>query len=211
MCKLYSPYEEIPEELSDETDVDRYFNHRISDNSQSQHRIVRVDKGSKKTFAFRLFQFCDIMAHPQYIFQEEVEVNDSKRELSSLVDSLRDLLKTFDKASEWLQIPSPKPTYEIGSTEVKDNLFAPYLIDITEHQNRQFRLSFRFGNNNSCVLSNKNFEGHGNQIFLTEIVNNSHREVQHFYKNRYEVAKKCEILESNYNGQCFHPWFSVRQ
>ena len=60
LCKLYSVYEEIPEEFLDETDVDSYFFHNILDISQSHSRIVRVSKGSnKKSFAFKVFQFCD--------------------------------------------------------------------------------------------------------------------------------------------------------
>ena len=52
LCKLYSIYEEIPEEFLDETDVDSYFYHNIFVNSNSQHRIVRVSRGSnKKSFA----------------------------------------------------------------------------------------------------------------------------------------------------------------
>ena len=46
--KLYSIYEEIPEEFLDETDVDSYFYHNIFEISQSQHRIVRVTRGSSK-------------------------------------------------------------------------------------------------------------------------------------------------------------------
>ena len=49
LCKLYSIYEEIPEEFLDETDVDSYFFHNILDISQSHNRIVRVSKGSKKS------------------------------------------------------------------------------------------------------------------------------------------------------------------
>ena len=40
LCKLYSIYEEKPEEFLDETDVDSYFHHNILDISQSRHRIV---------------------------------------------------------------------------------------------------------------------------------------------------------------------------
>ena len=59
LCKLCSVYEEIPEELLDEKDVDSYFYHNIFDISQSQHRIVRVSKGSnKKSFEFKMFHFC---------------------------------------------------------------------------------------------------------------------------------------------------------
>ena len=198
LCNLYSFHEEIPEEFLDETDVDSYFCHNIFDISQSQHRIVRVTRGSnKKSFAIKLFQFCDLKTQQRYILQEEVNI--SKRELTCLVDNLRDFLKTFDQASKCIQIPLPKPKVEIGSTKSKDNLFAHHYNDIIEHPNRQIRLSFRFANNNSCVFSLKKFELHGNQFILTEIVNLNHREIHPLYKNRYYVANKCEINESNYN------------
>ena len=103
------------------------------------------------------------------------EINISKRELTSLVDSLRDFLKSFHHGSNFIEIPLPKPKVEVGSTKSKDNFFAHYCDDIVEHPNRQYRLSFRFGNNNCCVLSIKNFEVHGNHFILTEIVNFYHR------------------------------------
>ena len=127
LCKLYSFYEEIPEEFLDETDVDRYFYHNIFDISQSQHRIVRVSRGSnKKSFEIKLFQFCDLKTQQCFILQEKVNI--SKRKLTCLVDNLRDFLKTFDHASNCIQIPLPKPRVEIGSTNSKDNLL---LITIT--------------------------------------------------------------------------------
>ena len=144
-----------------------------------------------------MFQFCDSKTQQQYILQEEVNI--SKRELTCLVDNLRDFLKTLNQASNCIQIPPPKPKVEIGSTKSKDNLFAHLYNDIIEHPNRQIRLSFRFGKNNSCVFSLKKFELHGNQFILTEIVNLNHREIHHLYKNRYYVANKCELIESNYN------------
>ena len=141
LCKLSSFYEEIPEEFFDKTDVDSYFCHNIFDMSQSQHRILRVSRGSnKKSFGIKLFQFCDLKTQQRYIIQQEVNI--SKRELTCLVDSLRDFLKTFDHATKCIQIPLPKPKFEIGSTKSKDNLFAHYFNDIVEHPNRQIRLSF---------------------------------------------------------------------
>ena len=182
----------------DETDVDSFFYHKIFDISQPQRRIVRVSRGSnKKSFAIKLFQFCDLKTQQRYNLQEEVNI--SKRELTCSVDNLRDFLKTFDQASKCVQIPLPKTKVEIGSTKAKDNLFAHYFNDIFEHPNRQIRLSFRFGNNNPCIFSLKMFELHGNQFILTEIVNLNHREIHHLYKNRYYVANKCEMIESNYN------------
>ena len=111
----------------------------------------------------------------------------------------------FDHASKSIQIPLPKPKVEVGSRKSKDNLFAHYYNDIIEHSNRLIRLSLRFGNISSCVFSLKKFELHGNQFLLTEIANLNHRENHHLYKNRYYVANKCEIIESNYNVYCFHP------
>ena len=151
---------------------------------QSQHRIVRVSRGSnKKSFAINLFRFWDLKTQQRYILQEELK--SSKRGLNSLVDTLRDFLKTFDHSSKCIQIPLPKPKTEIGSTKSKNNLSAHYYNVIIEHPNRQIRLSFRFGNNNFCVFSIEKFELHGNHIILTEIVNFNHREVNHLYKNRY--------------------------
>ena len=150
---------------------------------------MRVSRGSnRKSFAIKLFQCCGLKTQQRYILEEEVNV--SERELTCLVDNLRDFLKTFDQASKCTQIPLPKPKVEIGSTKSKDNLFAHHYTDIIEHPNRQIRLSFRFGNNNFCVFSLKKSELHGNQFILPEIVNLNHREIHHLYKNRYYVAVK---------------------
>ena len=156
---------------------------------------MRVSAASnRKSFAIKLFQVCDLNTQEPYNLQEELNI--SKTELTCLVDSLRNSLKTFDQASKCTQIPVPKPKVEIGSTKLKGNLFADYYNDNIEHPNRQNRLSFRFGNNNSCVISFKMFELRGNQIILTEIVNLKPREIHHFYKNRHYIANKCEIIES---------------
>ena len=99
LSKLFSIDAKIPEEFLDETDVDSYFYRNIFVLSQSQHRIVRVSRGSnKKSSAIKLFQFCDLKTQQRYIPQEEVNI--SKRELTCLVDNLRDFLKTFDQASK---------------------------------------------------------------------------------------------------------------
>ena len=198
LCRIHSFHGEVPDEFLDETDVDSYFYHNNFDISQSLHRRVRVSRGSnKKSFAKKLFQFCDLKTQQHYILQEEVNIY--KGELTCLVDNLRDFLKIFDQASKCIQIPLPQPKVEIGFTKSKNNLFAQYYNDIIENPNRKNRLSFRFGNNNSCVFSLKKFELRGNQFIRTEIVNLNHRENHYFYQNRYYVANKCEIIESNYN------------
>ena len=71
LCNHYSTYEKIPEEFSDETDVDSHFYHNILDISQSHHRIVRVSKGSnKKLFAFKVFHFCDSRLQQRFVLKE---------------------------------------------------------------------------------------------------------------------------------------------
>ena len=196
LCKLYSFYEEIPEEFLDETDLDSNFNNNIFDISQSQHGIVRVSRGSnKKSFAIKLFQFCDLKTQRRYILQEELNV--SKRELTYLVDILRDFLKTCDHASKCIQIPLPKPKVEIGSQSQK-TIFLLITITISLNTQKDNFFSFRFENINFCVFSIKKFELHGNQFILTEIGNLNHREVHLLYKNQYYVANKCAIIEGNF-------------
>ena len=136
-------YEEKPEKFLDETDVDSYFYHKILDISQSHLRIVRVSKGSnKKSFAFKVFHFCDSKLQQRFILKEEVSI--SKKENESLLDSLGEFLKAFDQANKVSQIPLPKPKFEIGFTKAKDELFSHCYKDIVEHLNRQIWLSFWF-------------------------------------------------------------------
>ena len=182
----------------DETDVDSYFYHNILDISQSHHRIVRASKGSnKKSFAFKVFHFCDSKLQQRFILKEEVSI--SKKEIESLLDSLGEVLKAFDQANKVSQIPLPKPKLEIGFTKAKDELFTDYYKDVVEQLNRQIRLSFRFEKNKTCVFSIKKFAHYGDQFIPTEVVNLSYREIKHLYKYRFFVAYKCDIFGSNYN------------
>ena len=120
LCKLYSVYEEIPEEFLNETDVESYFYHNILDISQSHHRIVRVRKGSnKKSFAFEVFHFRDSKLQQRFNLKEEVSI--PKKEIKSLLDSLGEFLKASDQANKLSQIPLPKPKFEIEFTKAKTN------------------------------------------------------------------------------------------
>ena len=135
-CKLYAVYEETPGDVLDETDVDSYFHHTILVISHFHHRIARFSKGSnKKSFAFKVFCFCDSKLQQLFIFKEEVSI--PKIEIESLLDSLGDFLKGFDEANNVSQIPLPKPKFEIGFTKAKDELFSHCYKDIVEHLNRQ--------------------------------------------------------------------------
>ena len=107
----------------------------------------------------------------------------SKRQLSSVVGSLREFLKFYDKDSECLQVSLPKPKNEVRSTKSKDNLFAHYYNDINEHPKRQIRLSFRFRNKKYCVFSIEKFEPHDIHFILTDFVNVKYREIHHLLTN----------------------------
>ena len=182
----------------DETDIDKYFFHNNSDISLSHNRIVRVSKGSnKKSFAFKVFHFCDSKFKQRFILKKEVSI--SKNEIESLLDSLGEFLKAFDQANKVSQIPLPKPKFEIGFTKAKDELFSHCCKDIVEHLNRHIRISFWFKKNKTCVFSIKKFEQYGDQFILTEVVNLGYHQINHLYKNRVFVAYKCHIFQSNYN------------
>ena len=198
LYRLYSLYEEIPEEFLDETDVDSYFFHNILDISQSHNRIVRVSKGSnKKSFAFKLFHFCDSKLQQRFILKEEVSI--SKNEIESLLDSLGEFFKAFDQANKVSHIQLPKQKFETGFAKAKDELFSQCYKDVVEQLNRQIRISFWFEKNKTCVFSIKKFELYGDQFILTEVVNLGYREIKHLYKNRFFVAYKCDIFRSNYD------------
>ena len=156
-----------------ERNLDSFFYYSIFGIAQSQHLIARASKGSDKTsFAIKLFHFCETKKEQCYIHREEMNI--SKTELNFLVENLRVLLKTFDKASNSLQIALPKPKGENGSTKSKDNPFAQYYKDIIEHPKRQTCLPFRFGKNNSCAFFIKNFDLHRSRFILTKIVKLNH-------------------------------------
>ena len=198
LCTLYSVYEEIPEEYLDKTDVDSCVYHNILDISQSHHRIVRVSKGSnKKSFAFKQFHFCDSKLQQRFILKEEVSI--SKRKTETLLDSSSEFLKAFDQANKKSQIPLPKPKFEIGFTKAKDGLFSHCYKSIVEHLNRQNPLSLRLEKNKTCVFSVKKSEHYVDQCIFTEVVNLGYREIKHLFRNRFFVAYKCDIFESNYD------------
>ena len=196
--KLYTIYEEVPEKFLDETDVDSCFYHNILDIALIDNRIVQVSKVSnKKLFAFKLFQFCNLKNQQRFILEEEVSV--SLKELAAILNTLRQFLKQYDKTVKFPALhPLPKPKQEIGFTLFQDELFANYFLDIKEHCSRQIRLSFRFERNKECCFSIKKFKIVGEQNVLAEIINLRHCEVHSFYKNRYYIASKCGIFDSNY-------------
>ena len=133
----------------------------------------------------------------RFILKEVVSI--SKNEIKSLLDSLGEFLKAFDQANKVSQILLPKPEFEIGFTKAKNELFSLCYKDVVEHLNRQIRISFRFEKNKTCVFSIKKFEHYGDQFIRVEVVNLGYREINYLYKNRFLVAYKCNIFQSNYD------------
>ena len=177
----------------DEPYVDSYFFLNIFDISQSQHRTERVSKGSnEKSFAIKLFQFCDLKTQQRYILQDENNI--SKRELSSLVDSLRNFVKDFDQASKCLEIPLPKRKVDITSTKSKDDLFNYIIMISFERSDIHIRLSLPFGNNKSCVFSINKFETRGNQIIPTRTVNLTTAKLPTFTRANCTVQTSVKLL-----------------
>ena len=82
-----------------------------------------------------MFEFANSNAQQRCILHEEV--NKSKREIGSFVNSMHVFLKVFDQASESIQMPLPKPKTEIGSTKSKDKLFTHYHNDTSEHSHNK--------------------------------------------------------------------------
>ena len=80
---------------------------------------------------------------------------------------------------------------DIGSTKSKHSLFTYYYKDIFDYSEGRICKSFQFTNINFCVFHIKKFEKRGNHLTLTKIVNLSHRETHHLYKNRYYSANNC--------------------
>ena len=124
LSKLYTIYEDVPESFLDETDVESYFYHIILDIALIENRIVRVSKGSnKKSFASKLFQFCNLKKQRSLIFEEEVSV--PLEELAAILNTLRQFFRQYDKTVKFPALYFlPKPKQEIGFTLFKDEFFA---------------------------------------------------------------------------------------
>ena len=126
-------------------------------------------------------------------------VNISKRELTCLIDSLRDFAEPLITLASVYRYPYRRPKLRLDLQSQK-TIFLP--ITKTMSLNTQIdKIVYHsdLETTISCVFSLKKFELHCNQFIPTEIINLNHREIHHLYKKRYYVANKCEIIDSNYN------------
>ena len=110
----------------------------------------------------------------RYILKEKTSI--CRQEIFILLDKLRGSLKSYQQAIKSTHIPLLWPKYETASILSDDNLFAHCYKDIPEQSSSYIRLFFRFQQNNKWVFSIKEFDIHGDQLTLAEIVNINHHE-----------------------------------
>ena len=130
LSKLYSIYEEIPEDLLDEADIDSYFYHSILNITKKEDRLVRLSKTSNKnSFNLKVFKFDCSTIQQKYSLSEEITL--TRRELGVVLDCLNDFLLQFEAArqSNYYSLPTPKAP--IGYTFLKD---ASFLSSYTRDQ-----------------------------------------------------------------------------
>ena len=85
LYNLYSVYEELPEELLDETDVESYFYLNNLDISQSYHRIVEISKVSNKKSLHSKCSILQSKLQQRVILKEEASISKKKLSIYSTV------------------------------------------------------------------------------------------------------------------------------
>ena len=190
LSKLYSIYEEIPEDLLDEADIDSYFYHSILNITKKENRLVRLSKTSNKnSFNFKVFKFDCSTIQQKYSLSEEITL--TRRELGVVLDCLNDFLLQFEAArqSNYYSLPTPKAP--IGYTFLKDDLFCQHIHEITEHSKRHIRLSFGLELNKDWIFSFKKFTLTDSEFLLEEIIDLRHSEVKSLLSNRKFIRSTC--------------------
>ena len=156
LSELYSIYEEIPEDLLDEADIDSYFYHCILNITKRENRLVRLSKTSNKnSFHLKVFKFDCSTIQQNNSLSEEITL--TRRELGVVLDCLNDFLIQFEAARQSNYYPLPTPKAPIGYTFLKDDLFCHHIHEIREHSKRHIRLSSRLELNKDCIFPFKKF------------------------------------------------------
>ena len=190
LSKLYSIYEEIPEDLLDEADIDSYFYHAILNITKKENRLVRLSRTSNKnSFNLKVFIFDCSTIQQKYSLSEEITL--TRRELGVVLDCLNDFLLQFEAArkSNYYSLPTPKAP--IGYTFLKDDLFCHHIHEIREHSKRHIRLSFRLELNKDWIFSFKKFTLTDSEFLLEEIIDLRHSEVKSLLSNRKFIRSTC--------------------
>ena len=188
LSKLYSIYEEIPEDLLDETDIDSYFYNSILSITRKENHLVRFSKTSNKnSFNPKVFEFDCSTIQQRYSLSEEI----TRRELGVVLDRLNDFLLQIEAArqSNYYSLPTPKAP--IGYTFLKDDLFCHHIREIREHSKRHIRLSFRIELNKDWIISFKKFTLTDSEFLLEDIIDLRHSEVKSLLSNRKIIRSTC--------------------
>ena len=99
LSKLYSIYEEIPEDFLDETDIDSYFYHSILNITKKENRLVRLSKTSNKnSFYLKVFKFDCSIIQQKYFSSEGITL--TRRKLGVVLDCLNYFLLQFEAARQ---------------------------------------------------------------------------------------------------------------
>ena len=98
LSKLYSIYEEIPEDLLDEADIDSYFYHSNLNITKKENRLVRLSKTSNKnSFNLKVFKFDCSTIQQKYSLSEEITL--TRRELGVVLHCLNDFFELTIRSS----------------------------------------------------------------------------------------------------------------
>ena len=185
LSKLYSIYEEIPEDLLDEADIDSCFYHSILNITKKENRLVRLSKTSNKiSFNLKVFKFdCSIIQ--KYSLSE---ITLTIRELGVVLYCLNDFLLQLEAArqSNYYFLPTPKAP--IDYKFLKDDLFCHLIHEIREHSKRHIRLSFGLELNKDF---SKNLLLTGSEFLLEETIDLRHSEVKSLLSNRKLIRSTC--------------------
>lgn len=181
--KLYSIYEEIPEDFLDETDIDSYFFYNFLNVSTVEGRLLRLSRSSNKnSFSFKVFKFDSSKLKQRYLLAQEVTV--SKEELSAIFYQLKDFLDQYEKVKKLNYYKLPTPKNPIGYSFGTDDLFCHHVHEIREDPSRHIRLSFRLELDNNWLFSFKKFNRIGEQFQLVEVIDLHHTEILKLFTNR---------------------------
>ena len=143
-----------------------------------------------------MFHFCDLNTQQRYVCQEEV--NTAKRELSSLVDTVRDSSKFLIKRASVYKFHYRKPECTL---DLQSQKTSSLLITITISLNIQIhKVVYRseVETTNLAFVPTKFLNYTVITIFLQKLSPEPLR-ISAPPEDRSYVAKKCEIKESNYN------------
>ena len=192
LSKLYSIYEEIPEDLLDEAEIDCHIYHSILNiTKKDNRRLVRLSKPSNKnSFDLKVFKFDCSTIQQKYSFLGE-EITLTRRELGVVLDCLNDFLLQFEAGRQSKNYSLPTPEAPIGYTFLQDNLFRHQLHEIREQSKRHIRLSFRLELKKDWIFSFENFTVTGSEFLVEENIDLRQSEVKSLLFNRNLIRSTC--------------------